>query len=97
MDAPESDVNQTLKSLNTLVGSNFSIEIAWEDIHRDLRAKFSGDMNKLVPAVSKHIVLFLNRLQVLLEEDEGFQDKFLELYKTIVSVLAVVVSAIVDA
>ena len=93
MDAPESEVNQALKSLNTLIGSSFILETAWEDIYRDLKKPFTDNVDKLVPNVSRHIILFLQRLEILLEQDEAFQDKFLEEYRSLVGVLSVVVSA----
>ena len=91
IDDSDSEVQQALKSLNTALGSSFNLEIAWEDIFRDLKGSFPDDVDKLVPSVGQHITIFLNRLESVLDQDEKFQDTFLEHHPSIASILAVVV------
>ena len=91
IDGSESEVQQALKLLNVALGSSFKLEIAWEDIFRDLKTSFSDDLDKLVPSIARHITIFVNRLESVLDQDEKFQEKFLEEYPSLVPILAVVV------
>lgn len=92
IQGPESEVQEALKAVNGAIGSNFTLEIAWEDVFRDLKATFPDNFDKLVPSVARHITIFLNRLESVLEQDEKFQETFLEAYPTLVSNISVVVS-----
>ena len=96
IDDSESEVQQALKSLNVTLGSGFNLEIAWEDIFRDLKMSFVDEVDKLVPSIARHIIIFVNRLESVLDQDEKFQERFLEEYPSLRSILAVVVKHHVD-
>lgn len=75
-DSPNAPVQKSLVNLNTTVGYDFSLVIAWVDIHRDLASLFP-DISILVPSITGVLTSYLNRLITLLD-DEKFQDAFLE-------------------
>jgi hypothetical protein len=59
------------------VGIGFSVSIAWVDMFRDLKEKFP-DRATLVPSIVEIVTVFIKRLESSLEEDEEFQDRFLD-------------------
>jgi hypothetical protein len=59
-----------------VVGYDFSLEVPWVDIHRDLAGCFP-DISVLVPSIATFIKSYLDRITSLLD-DQKFQDAFLE-------------------
>jgi len=91
-DAPDSDINKALKSLNELLGASLTLQIPWQDVVRDLKKHFADDMELLTQCVAEAITMFLSRLEQRLDNDEHFQDTFLEKFRSIVQQIFVAVS-----
>jgi len=77
-DAPTAPLRATLQSLTSLVGYELSLEIAWVDLWNSLSSHYSNDKAVFVSTITDAIILFIKRLEDRLQDDEAFQEIFLE-------------------
>lgn len=77
-DAPTAPLRTALQSLTSLVGYELSPEIAWVDLWNSLSSYYSDDKAVFVSTITDAIILFLKRLEARLQDDEAFQEMFLE-------------------
>ena len=92
-DAPTCAVQKSLKSLNSVVGYDITLEIAWVDIWNDLQTKF-GDKASFVPTITEAVATWLKRTEDLLESSEEFQELFMDKMERLRKALFVQVSLI---
>jgi hypothetical protein len=76
-DSEEAPIKKALKTFNENIGYDFSIEIAWIDIWNDLQGKYT-DKSTFVPSIADSVIIFLKRLETVLETSQEFQEIFLE-------------------